>query len=65
MSKVSRLLRGIVGFVRDESGATAIEYGLIAALVAVAAILALTDLGSALASVFDSTATTMGNATSP
>lgn len=33
-------------FMNDESGATAIEYGLIAALVAVAAITALTNLGS-------------------
>ena len=65
MSMVGRLLRGIAGFARDDSGASAIEYGLIAALVAIAAILALTDLGSALAAVFDSTATTMGNAASP
>ncbi len=33
----------------DESGATAIEYGLIAALVSVAAIGALTSLGTSLA----------------
>ena len=32
-------------FIRDESGATAIEYGLIAALIAVAAISAMTTLG--------------------
>jgi pilus assembly protein Flp/PilA len=37
---------------RDESGATAIEYGLIAALVAVAIIVALTALGSSLDSLF-------------
>ena len=34
-------------FVRDESGATAIEYGLIAALIAVAIITAVTALGGA------------------
>jgi len=34
--------------VRDEQGATAIEYGLIAALIAVAAITAMTSLGSTL-----------------
>jgi pilus assembly protein Flp/PilA len=39
-------------FVRDESGATAIEYGLIAALVAVAIITALTTLGTNLSSTF-------------
>ena len=36
----------------DESGATAIEYGLIAALIAVAIISAATILGTNLASVF-------------
>jgi pilus assembly protein Flp/PilA len=41
-------------FVRDESGATAIEYGLIAALVAVAAIAAMTTLGTKLTSTFTS-----------
>ncbi|APF38671.1 Flp family type IVb pilin [Chelatococcus daeguensis] len=39
-------------FVSDESGATAIEYGLIAALVAVAIITALTTLGTDLGSIF-------------
>jgi len=38
--------------VRDEQGATAIEYGLIAALIAVAAITAMTSLGSNLNSTF-------------
>ena len=37
---------------RDEAGATAIEYGLIAALIAVAAITALTSLGTNLSSTF-------------
>ena len=36
----------------DESGATAIEYGLIAALVSVAAIAALGSLGDSLESIF-------------
>ncbi len=40
-------------FLRDESGATAIEYGLIAALVAVACIVALEAMGSSLSSMFD------------
>lgn len=38
--------------IRDESGATAIEYGLIAGLVAVAIIAALTLLGTSLDSLF-------------
>ncbi len=36
----------------DESGATAIEYGLIAALVSVAAITALTAMGASLTAMF-------------
>jgi pilus assembly protein Flp/PilA len=39
-------------FVKDESGATAIEYGLIAALVSVVIIGALTTLGTKLTSTF-------------
>ena len=43
-------------FVQDQSGATAIEYGLIAALVAVAAIGAMTTLGGKLDTPFTSVA---------
>lgn len=43
----------------DESGATAIEYGLIAALVSIAAIGALTTLGTSLSGLFDLVATTI------
>jgi pilus assembly protein Flp/PilA len=46
-------------FVRDESGATAIEYGLIAALIAVVIITALTTVGTALSTKFNSIATTL------
>lgn len=46
-------------FVRDESGATAIEYGLIAALIAVVIITALTTIGSNLTKVFDSVGTSL------
>ena len=37
---------------RDEAGATAIEYGLIAALIAVAAITAMQSLGNELSTTF-------------
>ena len=37
---------------RDEQGATAIEYGLIAALIAVAAITAMSNLGDELSTTF-------------
>lgn len=39
-------------FICDEEGATAVEYGLIAALIAVAIILSVTDVGNKLKSVF-------------
>ncbi len=45
--------------VRDEQGATAIEYGLIAALIAVAAITAMQSLGNELGDTFSNVATTM------
>jgi len=37
---------------QDESGATAIEYGLIAALVSVAAVVALENMGTSLENMF-------------
>lgn len=43
----------ITRFAKDESGATAIEYGLIAALIAVAIILALTTMGDKLTATFN------------
>ncbi len=39
-------------FIRDESGATAIEYGLIAALIAVVIITAVTTVGTNLTTTF-------------
>lgn len=46
-------------FAKDTSGATAIEYGLIAGLVSVVIITALTLLGPQLTDVFDSITTAM------
>jgi pilus assembly protein Flp/PilA len=43
----------------DEKGATAIEYGLIAALIAVAAIAAMQRVGTTLGTTFNSVATNM------
>lgn len=40
-------------FMSDESGATAIEYGLIAALIAVVIITAVTTLGTNISATFD------------
>lgn len=49
MAKFSKL---VTRFQKDESGATAIEYGLIAALIAVVIIAALTAMGSSLTAKF-------------
>jgi pilus assembly protein Flp/PilA len=46
---------------RDEAGATAIEYGLIAALIAVAAIVAMQGLGSQLSTTFTTVKTKMAS----
>jgi pilus assembly protein Flp/PilA len=47
---------------RDEAGATAIEYGLIAALIAVAAITAMQGLGNELQTTFNTTSSAMQEA---
>ena len=52
----------IMNLLRDESGATAIEYGLIAALVSVAAIGALQALGGSLNTIFTSVSDTLDSA---
>lgn len=51
-------------FISDESGATAIEYGLIAALVSVAAIGALQLMGTSLTGIFTFVQTTLQGAAS-
>ncbi|RDC59651.1 hypothetical protein HME9302_00841 [Alteripontixanthobacter maritimus] len=52
-------MKFIKNLVRDEEGATAIEYGLIAALIAVAAITAMQGLGNQLSTTFGGTTTKM------
>ncbi|MXP41337.1 Flp family type IVb pilin [Altererythrobacter soli] len=44
---------------RDEAGATAIEYGLIAALIAVAAISAMSGLGTSLSTTFETVSSSL------
>jgi pilus assembly protein Flp/PilA len=46
-------------FVRDESGATAIEYGLIAALIAVVIITGVTAVGTKLSTTFTKVSTAL------
>jgi len=51
-------------FIKDESGATAIEYGLIAALMAIAVITALTAFGPKLTTAFGKIAGSLDGASS-
>jgi pilus assembly protein Flp/PilA len=50
-------------FIADDSGATAIEYGLIAALIAVGIIAAATTLGGSLSAIFGRISTKLNAAT--
>ena len=52
-------MRNFLKIVRNSTGATAIEYGLIAALIAVAAIAAMQGIGSKLSSTFNNTSSAM------
>lgn len=52
-------MRKLVTLLQDESGATAIEYGLLAALISVAAIVAMTSVGTTLSSTFSMVASTL------
>ncbi len=49
-------------FAKDESGATAIEYGLIAAGISVAIITVVNQLGGQLKATFTNVSTQLGNA---
>lgn len=53
------MLKFMKKFRRDEEGATAIEYGLIAALVAIALITALNGLGTSLDGMFTGVSETL------
>jgi pilus assembly protein Flp/PilA len=46
------MLRTITTFIRDEEGATAVEYGLMAALIAAVIVTVVTQLGTTLQGVF-------------
>ncbi len=46
-------MKNFTSFLKDENGATAIEYGLIASLVAVAIVGVLSTLGGSLSGIFN------------
>ncbi|MFS6807270.1 Flp family type IVb pilin [Staphylococcus aureus] len=52
-------MQAIRKFIKNNKGATAIEYGLIAALIAVAAIAAMQGLGNKLSSTFTNVSNNM------
>ncbi len=57
---MSKIVSAVKTFVADENGVTAIEYGLIAALVGVAIVAAATKLGQQLNTTFTTVYTAMG-----
>ena len=60
-----QIVHSIQQFVRDEEGVTAIEYGLIAALIAVTIILSVTAVGDQLVLVFNKVQTELAAALVP
>ena len=56
------MIKILKNFQNDESGATAIEYGLIAALISVAAIAAMGAMGDSLQTLFNTVAGELNNA---
>jgi len=56
-------MQKIVLFLKDENGATAIEYGLIAALIAVGIIAAASTVGGSLSDLFGRVSTKLNAAT--
>lgn len=58
----NRSISSVKSFVNGESGATAIEYGLIAALISVAIVTILGTVGTNLTSTFSTVAAKLGSA---
>lgn len=56
-------MKTVARFMNDESGATAIEYGLIAALISVGIIAAATTLGNGLSGLFNGIGNKLSNQT--
>lgn len=59
---MSKIASAVKAFVADENGVTAIEYGLIAALVGVAIVVAVKALGGEISTTFDTIKTKMSGA---
>lgn len=59
---MKKLILGVQRFLKGEEGVTAIEYGLIAALIAVVIIVAVTAVGDNLVAVFERVASELSGA---
>ena len=59
------MLQHLVSFVRDEEGASAVEYGLIVGLIAVAIIVTVSLLGEDLNRLFSGASDALNNSTPP
>ncbi|MDR0242127.1 MAG: Flp family type IVb pilin [Burkholderia sp.] len=59
---MSRVIEKIAWMVQDQDGVTAIEYGLIAALIAIGLVVALTTIGTDLSTVFSTIAADLDSA---
>ena len=55
-------MKKLIGFFKEEDGVTAIEYGLIAALIAVVIIVAVTAVGTNLRDIFNKVADNLDSA---
>lgn len=60
--EINIMIKIVTRFLKDESGATAIEYGLIAALIAVALVAAVTGLRNNIAGTFNKVGNAMAAA---
>jgi pilus assembly protein Flp/PilA len=59
MHHILQNVRDVMQIVRDSRGATAIEYGLIATLIAIAAITSMTSVGGKLKTTFNNVSTNL------
>jgi pilus assembly protein Flp/PilA len=53
------MIHSFTSMIRDEDGATMVEYGLLVALIALVALAAVTTLGTNLSTLFNNTANTL------
>lgn len=58
-------MKNLANFLKDESGATAIEYGLIAALIGVVIIVSVRLVGTTLTGTFTTISTELATAAAP